>query len=125
MAVVVSLAGISVAAVGLLGVAAPRRLTELLARWRILTGLPVTLGLRIGFGAAFLLGAPHCRLPGLVRLVGVLELVGAAVLLVLGPARLRRFVEWWLGRPPTFVRYWCSAALTFGILLAYAGVSIA
>lgn len=125
LAVIVSLAGIAVAAVGLLGVAAPGRLKGILARWRFLTGFPVTLGLRIASGGVFLFGAPYCRLPDLVRLVGVLEILGAALLLLLGPARLQRFVEWWLERPPAFVRYWCSAAFAFGILLAYAGVSTA
>ena len=115
-------AGTGVAGIGLLGVAAPSQLANLLARWRVLTGLPVTLALRLGFGVLFVLAAPSCRFPGFVRLVGVLELIGAVALLALGAARLQRFVEWWLGRPPSFVRYWCSAALTFGIVLAYAGV---
>ncbi len=122
MAFLVSLAGIGVAGIGLLGVAAPSQLANLLARWRVLTGLPVTLALRLGFGVLFVLAAPSCRLPGFVRLLGVLELIGALALFALGAARLQRFVEWWLSRPPSFVRYWCSAALTFGIVLAYAGV---
>jgi hypothetical protein len=81
----------------------------------------VTFGLRIGFGSIFLFAAPQCRLPDLVRLIGVLEFVGAAVLLGLGSARLQRFVQWWLERPLSFVRSWCLAALAFGMLLAYAG----
>ena len=92
LAVVVSLAGGAVAGVGLLGVLAPRRLREFLARWRLLTGLPVTLALRIAFGALFLVAAPSCRLPGLVWLIGALELGGAVVLLAVGAARLGHFV---------------------------------
>ncbi len=121
LAVVVSLAGIAVAAIGLLGLAAPIQLTKLLANWHILTGLPITFGLRIGFGTLFLFAAPYCRLPDLVRLLGVLELLWAAVLMVLGAARLQRFVEWWLKRPLSFVRSWCLAVVTFGILLVSAG----
>jgi hypothetical protein len=56
-----------------------------------------------------------------VRAIGVLEFVAAVVLLGMGSARLQRFVAWWLERPPSFVRYWCSGALAFGILIAYAG----
>jgi hypothetical protein len=121
LAVIVSLAGLAVAAIGLLGVAAPAMLIDLLARWRVLTRLPVTLGLRVGFGILFLVAASHCRLPDLLRVVGILELVGAAVLLVAGSERLQSFVAWWLQRPPAFVRYWCSGAFAFGILLTYAG----
>jgi hypothetical protein len=118
----VSLAGVGVAGIALLGVATPSQLANLLARWRVLTALPVTLALRLGFGTLFVLAAPSCRFPGFVRLIGVLELIGALALVVLGAARLQRFVEWWLARPPSFVRYWCLAALAFGVLLAYAGV---
>ena len=57
----------------------------------------------------------------LVRLVGLLELAGAAILLALGSERLQRFVEWWLSRTPLFVRYWCVVALAFGVLIACAG----
>ena len=58
MAVLVSLAGIAVAGIGLLGVAAPNQLASLLARWRVLIGLSVTLALRLGFGALFVVTAP-------------------------------------------------------------------
>ena len=122
MAFLVSLAGVGVAGIALLGIATPSQLANLLARWRVLTGIPVTLALRLGFGTLFVLAAPSCRFPGFVRLIGVLELSGAVALVVSGAARLQRFVEWWLARPPSFVRYWCLAALAFGVLLAYAGV---
>ena len=121
LALMVSLAGLAVAAIGLLGIAAPAALTSLLARWRVLTQLPVTLGLRVALGLLFVVAAPHCRLPDLVRFVGIVELVGAVVLLVAGREPLQRFVTWWLQQSPAFVRYWCSAALAFGILLAYSG----
>jgi hypothetical protein len=121
MAVVVSLAGVAVAAIGLVGIAAPARLVALLATWRVLTGLPITLALRIAFGFLFIVASPDCRLPVLVRLVGLLELAGAAFLFALGSERLQLFVEWWLSRTPLFIRYWCAVALAFGILIAYAG----
>ena len=121
MALIVSLTGLAVAAIGLLGLAAPARLIDLLARWRVLTRLPVTLGLRFAFGILFLVAASDCRLPDLVRLVGILELFGVTVLLAAGPKRLEDFVAWWLQRSPAFVRYWCAGALAFGILLAYSG----
>jgi hypothetical protein len=118
---VVSLIGVAVAAIGLLGVAAPGQLIALLARSRVVTRLPVTVAVRIGLGMLFLFAAPHCRLPDFVRVMGVLEFASAATLLGLGSARLERFVAWWLERPYSFVRYWCSGALGLGLLLAYAG----
>ena len=119
--VLVSLVGFAVAAIGLLGVAAPTYVTRLLSSWRIFTSFPVTFVLRIVFGAIFVVAAPGCRLPMLVSLIGFLEFGGAALLLGFGAARLDRFVEWWLERPSSFVRYWCLGAFAFGVVVVYAG----
>ena len=117
----VSLGGVAVAGIGLLGLAAPAALARLLRRWRVLTRLPVTLTLRIVFGSIFLVAAPDCRLPTCVRLVGLLEFAGAAVLLASGPRRLERFGDWWLDRSTHFRRFWCLGAFSLGIALFYAG----
>ena len=119
--ILVSLAGLVVAGIGFLGVVAPANLTRLLGNWRVVTTLPVTFALRIVSGSIFVIAAPDCRLPTLVRLIGFIEFGGAAVLLGLGARRLERFVEWWLQRPSSFVRYWCLGASGLGILLLYGG----
>ena len=119
--VLVSLVGLTVAGIGLVGVVAPTKLMALLDSRRVLIGFPMTVAIRIVTGSIFVAAAPDCRVPTLVRLTGLLEFGGAAVLVALGGGRLRRFVEWWLQRSPSFVRYWCLGALTFGSLLVYAG----
>ena len=119
--ILVSLVGLAVGGIGLLGVAAPTRFKRLLGDWRVLAGLPVTFALRILFGSIFVIAAPDCRLPVLVLLIGLLEFGGAAVLLGLGAGRLERFVEWWLQRSSSFVRFWCLGAFTLGMVLLYAG----
>jgi hypothetical protein len=80
----VSLIGLAVAGVGVLGIAAPSRLTRHLEGRRVLTRLSVTLALRIVTAAIFLVAAPDCRIPTLVRLVGFLEAGGALLLLGMG-----------------------------------------
>ena len=119
--IVVSLAGLATAGIGLFGVAAPNILKRLLGDWRFMTSLPVTVAIRIIFGLIFVIGGPDCRLPTVVRLIGFVEFASAAVLLALGAKRLERFVEWWLQRPTSFVRYWCLGASGLGILLVYGG----
>ncbi|MBW2287603.1 MAG: hypothetical protein JRG80_02935 [Deltaproteobacteria bacterium] len=119
--VLVSLIGLTVAGIGLLGIAAPTRLTSLLNDRRGLTGLPVTFAVRIVTGSIFVIAAQECRVPTLVRLIGYLEFGGAAVLLTLGAERLGRFVEWWLRRSSSFVQYWCLGAFALGMALLYSG----
>lgn len=121
MAAIVSAIGTAVAAIGVLGIGAPNLLVHLIVTWRFLTRLSTTVALRIGFGVLFLLAAPSCRLPEFIRVVGVAELASAVLLLGLGPERLDRFVTWWVERPASFVRSWCSAALALGALLVYSG----
>lgn len=117
----VSLTGLVVLGVGLFGVVAPTNLVRVLADSRVVTRLPVTITIRLVVGTLFVMAAPVCRLPALVRLIGVLEFAGAAVLLGLGAGRLERFVVWWLERSPAFVRGWCLCAFAFGTVLVYAG----
>jgi hypothetical protein len=117
----VSLVGLTVAGIGLVGLVAPSKLMRQLRDWRVLTDLPMTLSVRIATAAIFLAAAPDCRVPTLVRLIGILEVGGAVVLLGLGSERLGRFVEWWLERSPSFVRCWCLGASTLGGALLYAG----
>ncbi len=100
----------------------PVLVTQIAGNPSALVGLPLTATLRLAVGILFLAAAPQCRLPYLVLAIGVLEIAGVAVLLVLGAERLRRFAEWWTTRPPRFIRCWCTAAFSFGALLAYAGL---
>jgi hypothetical protein len=119
--ILVSLAGFTVAGIGLIGVLAPDKLRLFLSDWRVMTSLPVTVVIRLLLGGIFVASASDCRLPTVVHLVGILELASAAVLLGLGSRRLESFVEWWLQRPTSFVRYWCLGASGLGALLVYGG----
>ena len=118
--ILVSLAGLLVAGIGLFGVVAPTELIRLLSDRRVVTSLPVTIAIRVIFGCIFVIAASDCRFPRVVRVIGVLEFLSAAVLLALGAGHLERFVERWLQRPTSFVRYWCLGATAFGIVLMYA-----
>jgi hypothetical protein len=121
-AILVSLCGVAIGGVGLLGVVAPTVLTRLLSRWRVVIRLPVTFALRIIFGSIFVIAAPDCRLPSVVSFIGWFEFGFALVLLGSGAERLDRFGDWWLQQPRSFVRRWCLLGGTpIGVVLVYAG----
>lgn len=121
MALVVSLIGAAIAAIGLLGVVYPTRLMERIDRWQPAGRLWVGVAVRLVVGIVFVLAADGCRMPQLVRVVGVIAIVAAVVLALLGPARFETFVRWWLGLPAAFTRIWAAVAVAFGGLLLYAG----
>lgn len=81
----------------------------------------VAVLMRLLLGLAFLLAAPSCRQPAVVQLVGIVMLLAAGGLLVVGRERLDTFLAWWLARPRPFVRSWSILAFGFGALLIYSG----
>ena len=116
MAVIVSVLGVLVVGIGVTGVVIPRTVIALVPGrfW-------FAVGIRLALGVVFLIVAPDCRAPMVVRAVGGVAIAAALGILALGRARLDRFIEWWLGRPLTHVRLWATGAIAFGTLLVYSG----
>ena len=120
MAIIVSAVGVAIVLVGLLGMVKPRSLSDLIGRLVGPTRFWVAVVGRLALGAVFLAAAPQCRLPLVVQVVGVIMLLAALGLVVMGQGRLDSFVQWWLGRS-TLIRLASVVALAFGVLLTYAG----
>ena len=121
MAVIVTVLGVLIAAIGLMGVMIPRILIALVQHWRGPVRFWFAVSIRLVLGVVFLAVAPDCRAPIVIRAIGVVSVAAALGMIVLGTARLDRFIEWWLGRPLPYVRLWASGAIAFGALLIYVG----
>ncbi len=121
MALLVSGLGAFIAAVGLFGVADPGRLLKLVERFRGATGVWVAAGVRLVLGVVFLLAAADCRLPTFVMTVGIIALLAAVGLPIMGQRRFDAMVAWLVRRPQVVIRLWAVAAVAFGGLLVYAG----
>lgn len=121
MAIVVPVLGVVIALIGLMGLANPRSLIALVQRWRSPGRFWFAAVIRVVLGVVFLVVAPDCRAPLVVRLVGLVSIVAAVAILISGRVRLDAFLEWWLRRPPKLLRLWAAAAIAFGALLIYAG----
>ena len=122
MAIVVTVLGVLIAAIGLMGVLTPRSLIALVQRyWPGPGRFWFAVSIRLVLGVVFLAVASDCRAPIVIRVIGVISVAAALGMIVLGTARLDRLIEWWLGRPLPYVRLWASGAIAFGALLIYAG----
>ena len=121
MAIVVTVTGTLIAAIGVFGVTAPARLMKLVDRFRGGAGVWAAAGIRLVVGIAFVLAAPACRWPDFVLVVGIIALLAAVGLPIMGQRRFDAFVAWWMQRPPVVIRGWALVATAFGGLLAYAG----
>lgn len=121
MSAVVSILGVIAAIIGLMGLAAPKYIINLVQHWRGPTRFRLAVGVRLVLGAFLLVVGPTCRLPVLVQALGVIAIVAAIVILIVGQQRLDSFIEWWLTRPPAVIRISALFAVSFGLLLVYAG----
>jgi hypothetical protein len=123
MTVLVVIFGALIAALGAAGVVSPRVLIGLVdSVWRGSRGIYGVVAVRLVLGVVLVVAAPDCRFPEIVRILGLLSLVSAVVLPLLGRERLRRLVEWWISRPGGFIRAWSLVAVAFGVFLGYAGI---
>jgi hypothetical protein len=123
MTALVVILGALIAALGAAGVVSPRVLIGFVdSVWRRPRGIYGVVAVRLVLGVVLVVAAPDCRFPEIVRILGVLSLVAAVVLPLLGRERLRRMIDWWISRPGGFIRAWSLAAVAFGVFLGYAGI---
>jgi hypothetical protein len=118
----VALALILCAAIAAMGVvmifrpAIAHELTRLLADK---TGMWVATAIRAVLGLGLLAAASDSKAPTLLKLLGLLILIVAIVVPILGLDRHRRMIDWWLARKRTAQISCGVAALVFGIGLIY------
>ena len=115
--IAVGLAAIGFAGIGL--VRPPRLLGVVRDLWLKPGALYLAVAIRVALGVALIMVAPTSRFPDVFYVLGLVILTAAIIGLVLGTARLGRFIEWWLARPEPFIRTWSALAIGFGVFLIY------
>jgi FtsH-binding integral membrane protein len=112
--------GLFVAAIGIVGIVAPPSL-QAIARYSVtLLGLYVAAAARIAFGVILVRAAPASRAPKVLRLLGLIALVGGLITPFIGVDRARAISDWWSTQGPLVIRLWPALALVFGVFIAYA-----
>ena len=119
---VVVVAGVLVSGISLYLFALPRVLPGLLdkvfgTRWLYAAAL-----FRLLLGAALIASADTVAYPRAVALFGWLFVLGGLIIVVIPAPVLRRMVGRFSRLSPGLARLWLSAAVTFGLFLAYAGL---
>jgi hypothetical protein len=120
VAIIVSIFGVLIVLVGVVGIANPQRLLRAVEYLDGPQRFWLAVIVRVVLGSVLLVAAPECRLPTVVRIIGVIAIAAALAILLLGRARLDRFIAWWLNRT-ALIRFSGIVALPFGILVIYAG----
>ncbi len=121
MAIGVTLLGVVITMVGATGLIIPSRLTCWIGRMPPSIRFKTAVVIRLVIGVYCVVAAPQCRQPVVVMAVGILALVAALTIAVLGQRRLDAFVGWWLGQSAALIRLSSLCAVAFGVLLVVAG----
>jgi hypothetical protein len=114
------LIGLIIAALGVLGMAAPTVLLDTTEFALTQVGLYVAAALRVGFGIVLIAAAPVSRLPRTVRILGVLFVVAGVITAFVGVERTRAIVDWWTVQGPISMRAWAAIAVVLGVFIIYA-----
>jgi len=76
--------------------------------------------MRLFFGVIFIYGAPEARLPILIFVLGVLMLLGAMFIFILGVEKARAILGRWGKNPDSLLRLFSLLILALGALVVYA-----
>ena len=88
--------------------------SRLAGKWWV---LPVGAAIRVGLGGILVLAAEGSRHPGVVAGLGLFLIAAGVLVLVLGRARIERWIVWWTTRPLWVVRLSAGATLAIGLVL--------
>ena len=109
----------AIAAFGVVVIVKPGLAHDLTRLFADKTGMWIATAIRAVLALGLLAAASESKAPMLLRLLGLLILIIAIVMPILGLDRHRRMIDWWLARPRTIEMLCGTAAFVFGIGLIY------
>jgi hypothetical protein len=114
--------GLVIAAVGVLGIAAPAILLEFGRSLQSASALYVVAAVRVAFGAILVWAAPDARTPLIFGILGVLIILAGLATPFLGVERSRAVLGWWSTQGSLLMRAWPGMAVILGLFIAYSAM---
>lgn len=103
--------------IGVTVLVSPGPIRKLALRFKTQKALYVGAAMRLIFGISLVFAAPASRDPGFIHTFGVILIVAAVLILIVGRARLEKLIAWWSKQGDAIVRLWGVVALLFGVIL--------
>lgn len=83
-------------------------------------GIYIAVLVRLVLGSALIIVAPASRFPVVFQALGVIAIVAAIALALMGRERIRRFIMWWSERfSVPLIRLWLLFGVAFGGFLVF------
>ncbi len=86
-------------------------------------GMPFAIAARALLGVALLFAASASRFPVLFNGLGVLALIAAVAIPVIGRPRMVALLDWFYRCPRFVIRLWLVCGLLFGVFMVYGATS--
>ena len=109
----------AMAAFGMVVIVKPGLAHDLTRLFADKTGMWIATAIRAVLALGLFAAASESKAPIVLRTLGLLILIVAIVMPILGLDRHRRMIDWWLGRSRTVEMLCGAAAFVFGIGLIY------
>ena len=119
MLILANVIALAIAAMGLIIAIRPDILKKILNFWKEGKRAYLAGVMRLVFGVIFLFAAQGCKFPALIFTIGALALIGAAVIFLVGPDKIKPILGWWEKKPPLVIRIMGTAAFIIGALIFY------
>lgn len=119
------LLGVLIVLMGAWGVLAPARITDFVHRFASRGGMWSAAAVRVVVGLALWFAAPQSRAPLLLQVLGVIAIVAAVVIPLLGVARFSALIGWWSKLSPSGKRAWSLLSVAFGAIILWALLPVA
>lgn len=75
--------------------------------------------LRFVLAVVFFVAARECRYPWIIFGAGVLFLIGGLLILLLGPEKIRRMLDWYQEQPMLIFRVIAATVVLFGAVIIF------
>lgn len=121
MKFLILLFGSLIAFAGLAITVSPQSIMSLLDRYKQHVALYVlAVGVRVLLGAVLIAYAPHSAFPLALRIIGVVSIAAAFGILLIGPGRLQRLIDFLLAKVQMIIRPAGVIGVLLGAFLIYA-----
>jgi hypothetical protein len=112
--------GIVSAIVGMVGLISPETYARLDWLWETPQSLYIVAAIQLVMGLVLIRAAPTSRSPFGLGALGVLVVVEAVFMPLLGHGRAFAIEHWWVSQTSSFLRLWALLELAVGILVVWA-----
>ena len=121
MSLILVIVGAFILLIGAIVLIAPGKMRQMLSALVEKDRFLIAAVFRIVVGVLFLIAAQSTRAPMFVTVVGVIMIMRGVMIPLLGKARLKALVAWFLLKGNSVIRVWGIMAAAFGAALVWAG----